>query len=146
MEVDMRPTSNEFERDPFQFTARADWEDGKLQTEVVFDVPKDKRLVIENISADIECPIGQEIISTQVKTIVNNVEAWHAVFVPKTATFENKLGTYSGGQRVRVYADPGTEVAVLVHKNSSQCLPPCGTTLVYISGYLLAAKSPSLAP
>ena len=135
-----------FTREPFQFTARADWQDGKLQTDVEFEVPNDKRLVIENISATHESPIGQEITSTQVRTIVNNVVAWHSVYVPKTATFENKLNVYSGGQRVRVYADPGTKVNVLVHKNISQCPAHCGTTSVFISGYLLPAQSPSLAP
>ena len=47
----MSPANNVFKREPFQFTTRADWQDGKLQTEVPFDVPKNKRLVIENISA-----------------------------------------------------------------------------------------------
>lgn len=139
--------SNIVKRDPFQFTARADWQDGQLQTDVEFKVPKNKRLVIENISASHEAPIDQEITSTQVRTIVNNVVAWHSVFIPKTATFESKLNVYSGGQRVRVYADPGTTVNVLVHKNSSQCPPlSCGTTMVFISGYLLSSKSRSLAP
>lgn len=142
----MGPRINVFKREPFQFTARADWQDGKLQTDVAFDVPRDKRLIIENISATLECPIGQEITSTQVRTIVNNVVAWHSVFVPKTATFENKLNVYSGGQRVRIYADPETTVNILVSRNNSQCTFPCGTTLVFISGYLLPAESPSLAP
>lgn len=142
----MSPRINIFKREPFQFTARADWEDGKLQTDVAFDVPKGKRLVIENISATLETPIGQEITSTQVRTVVNNVVAWHSVYIPKTATFENKLNVYSGGQRVRIYADPETTVNILVSKNNSQCTFPCGTTLVCISGYLLLAESPSLAP
>lgn len=139
--------SSRVKRNPFQFTARADWEDGLLQTDVELKVPKNKRLVIENISATHEAPIDQEITSTQVRTIVNDVVAWHSVFIPKIATFENKLNVYSGGQRVRVYADPGTTVNVLVHKNSSQCPPiSCGTTMVCISGYLLSPKSRSLAP
>ena len=142
----MTPTSGMAKRKPFQFKAQADWEDGKLQTEVAFAVPAGKRLVIENISATLESPIGQDITATQVKTVVNNVEAWHSVFVPKTGIFNNALNLYCGGQRVRVYADPGTTVTVLVHKNSSQCQPPCGMTLVFISGYLLPANSPSLAP
>lgn len=142
----MGPRINVFKREPFQFTARADWQDGKLQTDVAFDVPRDKRLVIENISATLECLIGQEITSTQVRTIVNNVVAWHTIFVPKTAAFENKLNVYSGGQRVRLYADPETTVNILVSRNNSQCTFPCGTALVCISGYLLLAESPSLAP
>ena len=146
MEVNMSATIKAFEREPFQFTARADWENGKLQTDVAFDVPNNKRLVIENISAMIECPIGQEITSTQVQTTVNNIVAWHSIFVPKTAIFENKINIYSGGQLVRVYADPGTTVNILVHKNSSQCSFPCGTTLVFISGYLLPPMSPTLLP
>ena len=142
----MSPGSNMFKREPFQFTARADWQNGQLQTEVIFNVPNKKRLVIENISVTHECPIAQDIISTQVRTSVNNIVAWHSVFVPKTGTFENRLNVYSGGQYVRIYADPGTTVSVLVHKNSSQCTFPCGTTLVFISGYLLPVKSPSLGP
>lgn len=142
----MRLPIDLFQQTPFQFTARADWEDGKLQTDVQFNVPIDKVLVIENISATIECPIGQEITSTQVKTTVNNIEAWHSVFIPKTATFENKLNVYSGGQRVIIYADPGTTINVLVHKNISQCTPPCGTTLVFISGYLRRTNLPVIEP
>ncbi len=133
-----------FKCGPFQFTARADWEDGKLQTVVPFDLPKEMRLIIENISATLECPIEQEITSTQVRTDVNGEIAWHAVSVPKTGTFENKLNLYSGGQRVRVYADPGTTVTVFVHRNSDQSQAPCGKTLVCISGYLLPAEMPSL--
>jgi hypothetical protein len=139
------PRAQPFMRIPFQFTARADWEDGKLQTEVAFNVPH-KRLVIENISATLECPIDQEITSTSVRTIVNNVVAWHSLFVPKTGIFENKLQVYSGGQQVRVYADPETKVIVLVSKNTPKCVHPCGTTLVFISGYLLPVNSLSLAP
>lgn len=142
----MGPRINVLKREPFQFTARAEWQDGKLQTDVAFDVPGGKRLVIENISATLETQIGQEITSTQVKTVVNNVVAWHSVFIPKTATFENKFNVYSGGQRVRIYADPETTVNVLVSRNNSQCAFPCGTTLVFISGYLLPVESPSLAP
>ena len=135
-----------FTRVPFQFTARADWQDGRLQTEVTFAVPNGKRLVIENVSGTHECPIGQDVTSTQVRTEVNNVVAWHAVFVPKTGTFENRLNLYSGGQRVRLYADPATTVTVLVHRNNSQCAAPCGTTIVCLSGYLLPSNSTSLAP
>lgn len=142
----MSPASNVLKREPFQFTARADWQDGKLQTEVAFDVPNNKRLVIENVSATHECPIGQEITSTQVRTVVNNIVAWHSVLVPKTANFENKVDVYSGGQHVRLYADPGTTVTVLVHKNVSQCPFPPGTTMVCLSGYFISDISPSLAP
>ncbi len=87
----MSPRISVFKREPFQFTARADWQDGKLQTDVEFDVPKGKRLVIENISATLETPIGQEITSTQVRTIVNNVVAWHSVFVPKQPPLKTSL-------------------------------------------------------
>jgi hypothetical protein len=135
-----------FPREPFQFTARADFLDGSLGTDVPFDVPSDKRLVIENVSATLETPINQEITATQVRTILKGVIAWHSVFVPKTATFEDKINIYSGGQQVRVYADPGTTVHILVNKNASSCPFPCGTTLVFISGYLLPVESPSLAP
>ncbi len=139
MEVDMDITDEiKFKLGPFQVTARADWEDGKLQTEVSFDLPKEMRLIIENISATLECPKEQEITSTQVRTVVNGQIAWHAVSVPKTGTYE-KVNLYSGGQLVRVYADPGTTVTVLVHKNSDQCQAPCGTTIVSISGDLLPA-------
>ena len=133
-------------REPFHFTARADFVDGLLGTDVAFDVPSDKRLIIENVSATLETPIEQEITATQVRTVVNCVIAWHSVFVPKRATLEDKLNVYSGGQQVRVYADPGTTVHVLVNKNAGSCPFPCGTTLVFISGYLLPVNSPSLAP
>lgn len=133
-------------RDPFQFSARADWQKGKLGTDVEFKIPKNKRLVIENISAHHEAPIKQEVTSTSVRTIVKNVVAWHSVFVPQTGTFEKRLNVYSGGQRVRVYADPGTAVHVLVNKNSSLCPAHCGSTQVYISGYLLSVNNRSLAP
>lgn len=141
----------EFKREPFQFTARAMWEEGKEVTDVPFDVPLDSRLVIENISATIECPIEEEIMTTQVRTSVNNVVAWHSVYVPKTAAAavpNERFNLYCGGQQVRLYADPGTTVNVLVHKNGGYCQTPphCGTTLVFISGYLLPVESPRLAP
>ena len=68
------------------------------------------------------------------------------MYEPKTGTIEGNLNTYSGGQQVRVYADPGTTVNILVHKNSSKCPSPAGTTVVFLSGYLLSVKSPSLSP
>jgi hypothetical protein len=141
----MSPIASAAARQPFQFTARADWQNGLLQTDVSFVVPPKKRLVIENVSATLECPFGQDVTATQVRTVVSGVVSWHSVFVPRTGVFEN-LNVYCGGQRVRLYADPGTTVNVLVHKNSSQCAAPCGTTLVFLSGYLLPATSHSLAP
>jgi hypothetical protein len=142
----MRSTTRYLAPTPFQFTARADWEDGKLQTEVAFDVPKNRRLVIEHISATLECPIAQEITYVQVRTTLDKVIAWHSVFVPKTSTIGKDLSIYCGGQRVRIYADAGTPVIVLVGKNISQCSFPCGTTMVFVSGYLLPLNSPTLGP
>jgi hypothetical protein len=136
-----------FVRKPFQYTARADFADGLLQTKTEFRVPRRKLLVIENISATLEAPIDQQITSTQVRTVVNRVICWHSIFVPKAGTFEDKLNIYCGGQQVRIYADPNTQVAVLVHRNQASCpTSSCGTTLVFISGYLLPSDSPSLAP
>ena len=143
--------TNISKRVPFQFTAHAEWENGKLQTEVTFAVPNNKLLVIENVSASLHCPVGQEITHTQIRTSVKGIVAWHNVFIPKTTVFNDGgsplTNVYSGGQRLRLYADPGTRVFILVGKNSSQ-IPDIlgGGTDVYISGYLLPVKSPSLGP
>jgi hypothetical protein len=148
----MSPFRRQYKREPFQFWAHGEWQNGQIQTEVAFNVPKTKRLVIENISAHLICPVGQEIMLTQIRTSVNKVLAWHNVFIPKTAVLSPPLAglpisNYSGGQQVRLYADPGTPVIILVSKNSNT-IPavPGGGTEVYISGYLLPVQSPSLAP
>ena len=140
-----------FKRDPFQFTAHAEWQNGSLQTEVTLHVPNNKLLVIEHVSASLHCPVGQEITHTQVRTSVKSVLAWHNVFIPKTTVFNDggspPTNVYSGGQGLRLYADPGTTVVILVGKNSSQ-IPDIlgGGTDVYISGYLLPLKSPNVGP
>jgi hypothetical protein len=150
----MSPSSNDYKRIPFQCTVNKQWEDNKLQTEANFMVPKDSRLVIENISARIECPIDQEIIYITIGARVFNKATGqpevvgHSIYVPKTGSTKDGVATYSGGQQVRIYADPGTTVDIVVTKNSMHCptLPPSIVTIVSISGYLLPPDSPSLAP
>jgi len=139
----MSPANDNFKREPFQFTLRKRWEDGKLQLEESFNVPANMRLVIENISGMIECHIEQELHGVDVKTRVNSVDAWHSVYVPRIGTKDN-LSIYSGGQQTRVYADPGTTVTVLVHRDVSS--GSIGINMVFLSGYLLSDQSPTPAP
>lgn len=142
----MSPTINEFKPEPFQFNARKDWKAGSLVTEMSFRVCANRLLIIENISAAIECPNEQGITRVQVKTTVNTKEVTHFIFIPYTANFEDNLNVYCGGQRVRVYADPNTDVIISVWKNSSVCPFPPGSSDVTISGYLVPSESPSLEP
>jgi hypothetical protein len=134
-------------REPFQFFGAEDFVTGSLASQDQFDVPSGKRLVIEHVSANLEFPIDQELTSTVVNTTVNEVEVPHQFAIPFASTFEDRLRVHTGGQQVRLYADPGTTVIVLANRNSDSCpQTPCGSMRIFISGYLLPVDSPSLAP
>ena len=132
-----RDDSKTFPREPFQFTVRVDSVQGSRTASAEFQVPDYKRLVIENVSANIELPLAQEITATQVLTTASGERNHHFVFVPKQGVFDpdvdngspgihvdipdNSLNIYTGGQQVRLYADPGTSVATGVTRNDATC-------------------------
>ncbi|TRX73722.1 hypothetical protein [Pseudomonas mangiferae] len=139
-----------FPREPFQYRAFAQYEGGSLGTDVSFEVPGDKRLVIETVSIRLETPHDQQATSVSVRTDVNGVTAWHEIPFSKSATFTTAFRTtinlYTGASPVRLYADPGSTVYVLTQRDVSTCPSDCGASSVFLSGYLVSAFSPSLAP
>ena len=114
---------------PFQTEVVLGPSSGQTSERVSFVVPRDKRLVIEHVSAD---AAGNGFITTYVNTTVAGVEVEHfLVSVPQGTTLSG--GTvFRTSQPTRWYADPGTEVEI-----TSGMTPPNGaTTLVTISGCL----------
>jgi len=148
--------------EPFQFTARADWTGTTRAMSDSFQVPSGKRLVIENVSASVELPADQQVLSAVVATVAGDERVIHYIHVPKSATFDpdvdnmspgggqdipnNSLDIYSGAQPLRLYADPGSVVDVGVWRNDPTCRNPCGTAIVAISGYLVDVKAARATP
>jgi hypothetical protein len=137
---------SEWPREPFQLAAEQEWAEGTLSAGVTFDVPSDRRLVIEQVSASHTVAIGQHLTRTFVVTTIGDRTTTHAVFVPRTGTTEGVLNVYNGGQHLRLYADPGTRVELGAARNDTNCPFPCGSMSMSVSGYLIPADSPSLAP
>jgi len=152
-----------WEREPFQFTARADWEEGSRSMSESFQVPSGKRLVIEHVSASIEVPLEQEIIGTLVATVAGGERAHHYFFIPRAGTFDpdvdnlspgdertgpegNELSIYVGSAHVKLYADPGTAVDLGVVRSDWLCPFTCGAAIVVVSGYLMDARPPRRGP
>ncbi len=139
-----------FPRTPFQFTAHGEFVAGSMSNEVTLEVPSGKRLVIETVTTKVEVPADHQVTSVTVRTDVGGVTAWHEIPVSKGATFtsafKNKLNLYGGAEQVRLYADPGSTVSIMAHRDVDVCPPLCGSSMVYISGYLISEYSPSLAP
>lgn len=141
------PNAATLPRTPFQFRATPAFQNTSFTISATFNVPKNQRLVIENISAHISIPLGQELSGgLQVSTVVNEVQGFHFIFVPETGA-SGDFDDFNGGQQVRIYADPGTTVNIIAGKNDFTCPNNlCGTLDVTISGYLLSPNSPDIGP
>jgi hypothetical protein len=98
-------------------------------------VPDGKRLVIEYVSATgAITPADKKIIHFFLETKVAGVDADH-VFVPFATgrDYQSGYANYAGGQRVRIYADPGTGVFAGAFRNTSTGR---GDVSFKVSGYL----------
>ena len=95
-----------------------------------FLVPRDKRLVIEHVSAD---AFGNGFISAHVNTTVGGLTVEHFLVTVQQGTTSSGAPVFRISQPTRWYADAGTEVAV-----TAAMTPPNGAvTLVSISGCLV---------
>lgn len=132
--------SNEqvFVRDTFAFSGGESSIEGYVAT-VSFTVPADKILVIETISVQVELPL-----STQSPTLFRlNFNGGNFHVIPLFKQGGDASKTFVGAQQIKVYVNPGSTVNMLVRRDSD-----ISTFNYYpnVSGYLIDADSPSLAP
>ncbi len=96
-----------------------------------FTVPAGRRLVIEQVTVDgFTAPAGRLLAS--VKTSVGGALAQHNLVMQEQGTF-NGAAFLVASQRVRLYADPGTDVEVYILQSD-----PGGSVIdATVSGYLV---------
>jgi hypothetical protein len=109
--------------------------------EASFQVPADRLLVIEAVTAQISLPDGGQSV-TLYRIITRTGNTISSYYVP---VFEQgaDTGIFVAGQQIRLYATPGSEVELLMRRNSNQGL---FNFLPRLSGYLVDPNSPSLGP
>jgi hypothetical protein len=119
---------------PFQKTlCTVGWPPGCLSTPSSFNVPSDKRLVIEYVSGQCDtASLAESVGLMSVSTLVSSVPTSHYV-VPQFLGSVGSVKLYGSAQQTRIYADPGTQVY------ASASGFPTGSVgcLVSLSGYLV---------
>ncbi len=109
-----------------------------------FMVPEPDRLVIERVSARIVASSGSNIRDISLRTTVNGMTAPHWLVVGNSREDTGLGNIFVVGQDVRLYADPGSLVRLLV------TVDPIGSADVSaqmsVSGYQVPADDSSLAP
>jgi hypothetical protein len=118
--------SNE-DKDVFQQQTTFTVDPGIEAQGTTFTVPPQARLVIEQIGASIDLPPGQKLSFYVVSTTAGGVFASY-FFDPANNP------KFSCTQRVRIYADPNTQVELFANRDHPQ-----GQAFVFISvsGYLV---------
>lgn len=109
--------------------------------EATFQVPADRMLVIEAVTAQISLTVGgQSVTLYRITTRTDNT-----IFFYNVPVFEqgDDTGIFVAGQQVRLYAAPGSEVELLMRRDSNQGV---FNFLPGLSGYLIDPNSPSLGP
>jgi hypothetical protein len=136
--------NEEFVREPFHFSNGGHTFEG-FGAEVTFDVPADKLLVIENISANAYLPLQQSATRFQIwygRGDSGNGFFTKVHFIPffhQGNTGNN--ASYTAAQQVRIYVNPGTTVTLRMTRNDD-----VGGFGFYpnVSGYLIDPDSPNL--
>lgn len=98
-------------------------------------------LVIESVTAQISLPVaGQSVTLYRMTTRTDN-----RLFFYNVPVFEQgaDTGIFVAGQQVRPYAAPGSEVQLLMRRDSNQ---GAFNFLPGVSGYLIDPGRPSLSP
>ena len=126
---------------PFQHEGSINFGPGLVGSEATFTVPNGKRLVIEFASFWLLLPTGQKPTSNWVGVVNSAVSSNHLKhFVPLVFQGTSVFGgqnsdSFVGSSPVRLYADPGTTVELVVR--STGVGAGNGSAFVSISGYLV---------
>jgi hypothetical protein len=116
-----------------------------------FNVPSDKRMVIELITVQGSCTTTIQVqnfwVSTGVTNPLDSNQVVHRLKLPETF---HPLGDpsfvfFQSDYPLRLYADPGSKVVFFMSVGSTD---PIGSSSVEmsVSGYLVPLDSPTLAP
>jgi hypothetical protein len=103
------------------------------QGQALYNVPANRRLVVEFASAFCTLPAGQAI-TLEFETSVGGGSAIHHLQSSPPAPFGANAST-AVGQPVHLYADPGTQLISFVVRTDTSGIASC---VVQLSGYLAA--------
>jgi hypothetical protein len=122
-------------RQPFQASTFVVHPNGtNVDTMNVATIPAGKRLVIEFISVSAQVPPGQHLELATVQTLAGGHGAAHQLLIQAQPDAVIGDDIYRAVQELRLYADPGSTVQVLVRRNSGLGQATFGVT---ISGYFV---------
>jgi len=125
---------------PFQWQGQPGVSLGNNYTITTFTVPAGKRLVIEEISAQVYV---SGAVTGEVPRLILGTQAggaWVNTFTPMTyAGNEGVSPTYAASQPLRMYADPGSTVDVELKRSSDLNGNYSGTLIstITVTGYLV---------
>ena len=120
-------------RQPFQVHGFPDIGDGYYFATFSFNVPAGKRLVMEYVSAIVNVPSGQKV-AVWVNANQGSGPVSHYVVPTSLGAFNQLTETFAVGQLTRIYADPSTQVDVVVDRNAGVGFTSAN---VSVSGYLV---------
>jgi len=132
-------------RVPFQFQANGTIAGGSSSDTQTFVVPAGNLLVIETVTATAAPQSTFTLRGILVGTTANTVAAIHSF-----PLFEQPQGTPQTfkdanlAQRVRLYADPGSTVSMILNRAGTDAIGV--NWQASVSGYLVPVGSPTLSP
>lgn len=124
---------NNPDKNPFQTGLEMTLGAGMPIVDGFFVVPAGKRLVIEYISGQAFLPAGQTLLLS-IMCRAQDDGVWHYLPATTIGRFGNE-DCFQYGGLVRLYADPGSAVALQLSRDS---LAGAGAGRVSLSGYLVS--------
>lgn len=109
-----------------------------------FTIPETDRLVIEHVSARVVASSGSNIRDISLRTTENGATAPHWLVVGNSREDTGLGNIFVVGQDVRLYADPGSLVRLLVTVDPIASADV--SAQMSVSGYLVPADHSRLAP
>jgi hypothetical protein len=106
---------------------------GQTQGTHTFTVPLGQRLVVEQLSVTGAVDPGQVVVAG-LSVKVNNIYGSYGIEMTPQGNFPGQGDRFTGSHRVRLYADPGTQVNLVVIRNGGSG----GARFeISLSGYLI---------
>ena len=119
----------------FAMTTTFVWEDGQNIAQQILTVPAGKRFVIEYLSADGSLQSGQHASYVRLAITTNGVIGLYTFPVQPYAA--GGAAVFLASQSTHLYADPGTELAVVAVRDSNA---GTGAGEVFVTGHLVNAS------
>jgi hypothetical protein len=114
----------------------ADFVPGFVASGDGFTVPGGKILVIEHVSVWTRMLTGQQMVRASVRTTANGQQVTHDIRPEFVGADSGPADVHLAAEDLRLYADPGTTVFLLVERNTTTGGAPVE---IGVSGYLVDA-------